>query len=102
MKKWLYISLEKREEILNESTEVLLYNCYLLLFTGLEQLFDEHSSLISEARRQLHSCNINILEEHFGRRLPDAFSISNIFKSSCEDVLISRELMCNLWNWDFT
>ena len=49
-------------------------------------------SLISQARRRLHSDNINILE-HFGRRLQDAFDVLNIFKSRCEDVLASRELI---------
>ena len=52
----------------------------------------EISSLINQARRQLHSDNINILE-HFERRLQDAFDVLNIFKSSCEDVLGFRELI---------
>ena len=64
----------------------------MMLFTGLEQFFEGLPSLISQARRQLHSDNINILE-HFGRRLQDAFDVLNIFKSRCEDVLASRELI---------
>ena len=64
----------------------------MMLFTGLEQFFEGLPSLINQARRQLHSDNINILE-HFGRRLQDAFDVLNIFKSRCEDVLASRELI---------
>ena len=64
----------------------------MALFTGLEQFFEGLPSLISQARRLLHSDNINILE-HFGRRLQDAFDVLNIFKSRCEDVLASRELI---------
>ena len=64
----------------------------MALFTRLEQFFEGLCSLISQARRQLHSDNINILE-HFGRRLQDAFDVLNIFKSRCEDVLASRELI---------
>ena len=64
----------------------------MALFAGLEQFLKGLPSLISQARRQLHSDNINILE-HFGRRLQDAFDVLNIFKSRCEDVLASRELI---------
>ena len=64
----------------------------MALFTRLEQFFEGLCSLISQARRQLHSDNINILE-HFGRRLQDAFDVLNIFKSRCEDVLASTELI---------
>ena len=64
----------------------------MALFTRLEQFFEGLCSLISQARRQLHSDNINILE-HFGRRLQDAFDVLNIFKSRCEDVLASTKLI---------
>ena len=64
----------------------------MALLTRLEQFFEGLPSLISQAGRQLHSDTINILE-HFGRRLQDAFDVLNIFKSGCEDVLASRELI---------
>ena len=64
----------------------------MALFTRLEQFFEGLCSLISQARRQLHSDNINILE-HFGRRLQDAFDVLNIFKSRCEDVSASTKLI---------
>ena len=64
----------------------------MALFTRLEQFFEGLCSLISQARRQLQSDNINILE-HFGRRLQDAFDVLNIFKSRCEDVLASTKLI---------
>ena len=61
----------------------------MALFTGLEQFFEEIPSLISGARRKLHSYNINI-QEHFGRKLQDTFDISNIFKNSCNNLLESN------------
>ena len=64
----------------------------MALLTRLEQFFEGLPSLISQAGRELHSDTINILE-HFGRRLQDAFDVLNIFKSGCEDVLASRELI---------
>ena len=64
----------------------------MVLFTGLELLFVDLPSLISQGWRQLHSDNINI-QEHFGRRLQDAFDVLNIFKNSCEDVLVLRDLI---------
>ena len=64
----------------------------MALFTGLELLFVDRPSLISQGWRQLHSDNINI-QQHFGRRLQDAFDVLNIFKNSCGDVLVLRELI---------
>ena len=64
----------------------------MALFTGLELLFVDRPSLISQGWRQLHSDNINI-HEHFGRRLQDAFDVLNIFKNSCGDVLVLRKLI---------
>ena len=64
----------------------------MALFNGLEQFFEELPSLISQARRQLHSDNINI-PEHFGRRLKDALDVLNIFKIRFANVLTPIKLI---------
>ena len=58
------------------------------LFTGLEQFFEELPSLISQARRLLHSDNINILE-HFERKLQDAF---DVLKRGATWLIICRKI----------